>query len=113
MQQACSFLFEYSDFTSFSKKRTQNKNFNCKIIYAGWEKKDNTLIFTIRSDRFLRGMVRAIVGTLLEVGKLNFTLEKVREIIESKNRSLAGNAVPANGLFLTEVKYPDGFLKFE
>lgn len=106
LNKAAEILFDYTDFTSFSKVNTDTKTNNCKIKFARWEEKGNMLIFTITADRFLRNMVRAIVGTLLDVGKEKNDLAGLKNIIESKNRSNAGYSVPAKGLFLTKVEYP-------
>ena len=106
MNEAAKVLFDYTDFSCFSKSNTQTITNNCKISKAEWTFTDNRLIFYISADRFLRNMVRAIVGTLLMVGKRQITVEDVRSIIESKSRSNAGTSVPACGLYLTEVKYP-------
>lgn len=107
MQKAANTLFNYDDFTSFSKVGSDNKTSICKITTAKWESKENLLIFEITADRFLRNMVRAIVGTLVEVGRGKITLEKFEEIIAAKNRSLAGTSAPAEGLYLTDIKYPN------
>lgn len=97
----------YSDFTSFSKTNTQTFTNNCKIIDCYWERKENSeLVFTISADRFLRNMVRAIVGTFIKVSEKNLSEKEFRLILESKNRSEAGFSVPAHGLFLTNVEYP-------
>ena len=109
MQLASTFLFQHEDFTSFSKLHTQTATNNCKIIVAKWELVDNELIFTITADRFLRNMVRAIVGTLLEIGKGKLKPQEMQKIIEAKDRSRAGFSVPAKGLFLERIVYPDGF----
>ncbi len=85
---------------------TDVKTFLCDVTIAKWEQKDDKLIFTIRANRFLRNMVRAIVGTLIEVGKTRLTIAEFNTIIESKSRSEAGQSVPAHGLYLTEVHYP-------
>lgn len=106
MNQAAQILFEYQDFSCFSKSNTQTVTNNCKITRAEWIWKDESLVFHISADRFLRNMVRAIVGTLLLVGKKQILPDDVKLIIESKNRSNAGTSVPACGLYLTEVKYP-------
>jgi tRNA pseudouridine38-40 synthase len=106
MNRAAQCLFNFSDFTSFSKLHTQTKTNNCIIKKAVWECVDDTLLFTIEADRFLRNMVRAIVGTLLEIGQGKISLDDFVEIIQSKDRSKAGISVPAHGLYLTEVKYP-------
>lgn len=105
MQQAADLLFDYSDFTSFSKLHTQVKTNNCNIMEARWMEHDGLLVFRIKADRFLRNMVRAIVGTLLEVGRGRMTLEEFRQTIEKKDRCSAGESVPAQGLFLESVDY--------
>jgi tRNA pseudouridine38-40 synthase len=107
MNKASEILFEYSDFTSFSKVKTQTKTNNCKIMKAQWEQKEDLILFTIKANRFLRNMVRAIVGTMLEVGKNKISLKDFENIIESKNRSNAGYSVPAKGLFLINVEYSE------
>ena len=106
MQQAANLLFEYKDFTSFSKLHTQVKTNNCKIMEARWFEQDGLLVFRIKADRFLRNMVRALVGTLLEVGKGKMTLGEFRDVLEKKDRCAAGESVPAHALFLEEVNYP-------
>jgi tRNA pseudouridine38-40 synthase len=106
MNQAAAMIMEYIDFSCFSKSNTQVKTNNCKISRAEWVKTEQGMIFHISADRFLRNMVRAIVGTLMMVGKQEMPPETVRQIIESKNRSNAGMSVPACGLYLIEVKYP-------
>ena len=112
MNEAAKILFEYSDFTSFSKLHTDVKTNNCKIMNAQWDQEDSDLwVFTIQADRFLRNMVRAIVGTLLEVGRGKITLEDFRRIIEQKDRGKAGTSVPGNALFLTNVSYPETIFK--
>lgn len=106
MNQAAKIIMEYIDFSCFSKSNTQTKTNNCKISRADWVKVDGGIVFHISADRFLRNMVRAVVGTLLMVGRKEITPDEVRDIINSKNRSNAGSSVPACGLYLTEVKYP-------
>jgi tRNA pseudouridine38-40 synthase len=106
MNKAAEIIKEYTDFSCFSKSNTQVKTNNCKISKAEWTVKDDGIVFTISADRFLRNMVRAIVGTLIMVGKKEMEPEAVRQVIESKNRSNAGTSVPAYGLYLTEVLYP-------
>lgn len=107
MNAACQILFEYTDFTSFSKLHTDVKTNLCKIMVAQWESEGNQLVFTIKADRFLRNMVRAIVGTLLQVGQHRITLQQFRTIIEQKDRCRAGTSVPGNALFLCDIQYPD------
>jgi tRNA pseudouridine38-40 synthase len=106
MNKAAKIIMEYTNFSCFSKSNTQTKTNNCKIAHAEWLPVENSIVFHISADRFLRNMVRAIVGTLLMVGRKEINPEDVRQIIESKNRSNAGTSVPACGLFLTEVRYP-------
>lgn len=105
MQKAADALFDYTDFTSFSKLHTQVKTNNCKIMAARFFEKDELLVFEIKADRFLRNMVRAVVGTLLEVGRGRMSLEQFREVIEKKNRCSAGTSMPAYALFLEDVEY--------
>ena len=105
MNEAAEILFQYQDFESFSKVKTDVKTFNCTIMEAVWKLEGNQLIFYIKANRFLRNMVRAIVGTLLDVGLEKKSVDDFRNIIESKKRSEAGLSVPAKGLFLTEVTY--------
>jgi tRNA pseudouridine38-40 synthase len=106
MNNACELLLRYKDFTSFSKLHTDVKTNICHLIEANWEETDEQLIFTIKADRFLRNMVRAIVGTLLDVGQKRITLEQFQQIIESKDRCKAGTSVPGNALFLCDIEYP-------
>jgi tRNA pseudouridine38-40 synthase len=107
MNEAASLLKEYRDFTSFSKLHTDVKTNNCIITYAQWTEVENEWIFTIQADRFLRNMVRAIVGTLFEVGRHKISLKDFKAIIESKNRCKAGVSVPAHGLYLDDIQYPE------
>ncbi len=107
MNDACAVLFDYRDFTSFSKLHTDVKTNNCRIYRAGWEREGDLWVFTIQADRFLRNMVRAIVGTLLEVGRGRLTTEGLRRVIEAKDRCRAGTSVPGHALFLEDIAYPD------
>lgn len=108
MNEAAVLLKNYTDFTSFSKLHTDVKTNNCKIYQAIWQQvAPEKWVFTIEADRFLRNMVRAIVGTLFEVGKGKLTIEHFCEIIEAKDRCSAGSSVPAKGLFLVGIQYPD------
>jgi len=106
MNEAGKLLCQYSDFESFSKVNTSVHTFECKVEEAYWRLENDTAIFYIKADRFLRGMVRAIVGTLLEIGLGKMTLDQFEGIIKQKSRKAAGRAVPAEGLFLWEVNYP-------
>ena len=105
MNEACKILFEYDDFTSFAKLHADNKTNICKIYKAEWEQLGNQLRFTISADRFLRNMVRAIVGTMVEIGTGKIAPQDLRRIIEEKYRNSAGVSAPAQGLFLVDVGY--------
>jgi len=107
MNNAAKELLNYKNFQCFSRSNTEVKTYNCKIEKAIWEVKESQLVFTISADRFLRNMVRAIVGTLLDVGFEKTSLEEFHEIIKSKNRSKAGTSAPAKGLYLTKVLYSE------
>jgi tRNA pseudouridine38-40 synthase len=107
MNKAAQILFEYNDFTSFSRLHTDVKTNFCKIFKAEWTRGGDQLIFTIKADRFLRNMVRAIVGTLLDVGKEKISLKQFRKIIELKDRNVAGTSAPAHGLYLADVEYSE------
>lgn len=107
MNAASKFLLGHKDFQCFSKSNTDVKTYYCNIMEAQWERVDDELHFTIKADRFLRNMVRAIVGTLINVGLGKITLEDLKAIIISKNRSEAGYSVPAHGLYLTRIEYPE------
>jgi len=107
MNRACRILMKYSDFTSFSKLHTDVKTNICTIYSAVWEEIDGKLIFTIKADRFLRNMVRAIVGTMIETGTGRMSLKKFEEVILAKDRCRAGKSAPARGLFLVDIEYPD------
>ena len=115
MNEAAKLLFQHTDFQCFSKVNTEVNTFNCKITAAHWTRgvaeqglakhENSSLVFTISADRFLRNMVRAIVGTLIKVGLHKITLDDFNTIIINKNRSEAGFSVPAHGLYLTEIEY--------
>jgi tRNA pseudouridine38-40 synthase len=106
MNDAAALLMKYTDFTSFAKLHTNVKTNNCKIFSAGWEENRNLLIFTIKADRFLRNMVRSIVGTITDIGFGKMDLNKFEEIIRARDRCKAGKSAPAKGLFLTWIEYP-------
>ena len=106
MNEAALRLLDYTDFTSFSKLHTDVATNNCRITYARWEQEGEQWVFTITADRFLRNMVRAIVGTLVDVGRGKISVEEFCEIIEKKDRCSAGTSMPGNALFLWKVEYP-------
>lgn len=107
MNKAADKLFEYIDFTSFSRLHTDVKTNNCKIMEARWtETSPGEYVFVIKADRFLRNMVRAVVGTLMLVGRHRLTIDDFCRIIEGKDRCKAGDSAPANALFLEDIEYP-------
>jgi tRNA pseudouridine38-40 synthase len=107
MNVAAQLLLEYTDFTSFSKLHTDAKTNTCRVSLAQWKWRDDEWVFEIQADRFLRNMVRAIVGTLLEVGRGRMSVDEFRKVIEVKDRCKAGTSVPAHGLYLVDIQYPD------
>lgn len=105
MNKASAILLKHKDFQSFSKVKTSVDHFFCDITHAEWTKKKNVIVFKIEANRFLRGMVRTLVGTLIEVGLGRLSIKEFENIILKKNRQAAGRVVPAEGLFLTRIKY--------
>lgn len=112
LQETAAIVKQHTDFTSFSKRNTQVKNFLCTIQFSEWTEKDDCLIYTVRANRFLRGMVKGLVGTMLKAGRKLITSEEFKNIIEAKDCTAANFTPPAHGLFLVAVKYPeDVFIK--
>ena len=105
MNKCCNMMLQYTNFKSFSKSKTDVKTYDCKIYEAKWMLNENSLVFKIKADRFLRNMVRAIVGTLIEIGLGKISEEEFKLIIEKKDRQLAGFSVPAHALFLKNIDY--------
>ena len=105
MNKCCATMLHYTNFKSFSKSKTDVKTYDCKIYEAKWILSENSLIFKIKADRFLRNMVRAIVGTLIEIGLGKISEKEFKLIIEKKDRQLAGFSVPAHALFLKKIDY--------
>lgn len=105
MQQAAEIVKEYSDFTSFSKRNTQVKTYKCSILESHWIEENGCLVYNVKSNRFLRGMVRALTSTMLKVGRGKISLNEFRQIIEAKDCTKASFAVPAHGLFLIKVMF--------
>ena len=105
MNQAAQLLLKHTNFQCFSKVNTDVNTFDCTIFEANWKQEKELLVFTISANRFLRNMVRSIVGTLINVGIHKITLNDFEEIIQSKNREKAGFSVPAHGLYLTKIEY--------
>ncbi|MFD2572972.1 tRNA pseudouridine(38-40) synthase TruA [Spirosoma soli] len=107
MNEACQLLLQHRDFQSFSKARANVTNFLCRLEFAYWQRTvDDRLTFHIKANRFLWGMVRTIVGTMVEVGQHRMSLGQFEQIILAKDRTIAGRAAPPNGLYLVEVGYP-------
>jgi tRNA pseudouridine38-40 synthase len=106
MQKAAAVLKEYTDFTSFSKRNTQVKTFNCSITESKWLWEDDCLVYNVEANRFLRGMVRALTATMLKVGRGKTSLDEFKAIIEAKDCTMASFGVPPHGLFLISVNYP-------
>ena len=111
MNEACSILLKYNDFETFSKSNNSHSHYLCDLYEASWREEKELLIFRISANRFVRSMVRLIVGTLLEIGKQKISIEEFKVIIESKDRTKAGKSVPAYGLYLVDVAYPEGVFK--
>ena len=112
MNKAAGMLLQTVDFTSFSKLHTDTKTNDCRVTEAQWTPlEDGRWVFTITADRFLRNMVRAIVGTLMEVGRHKLTLDGFKQIIDSKDRCSAGDSAPAQGLFLCKIVYPENIFQ--
>ena len=107
MNKACEILAQTDDFASFCKLHSDNKTTICKVYHACWTEVDDILVFTIKADRFLRNMVRAIVGTMIYAGKGKISLSDFARIIQSRDRSESGMSAPAKGLFLTDIEYPE------
>lgn len=110
LQEAAGVLREYQDFMTFSKRNTQVRTYMCNIMESGWTMYEGRLVYNVKANRFLRGMVRGLVGTMLRVGRGKLTMQGFREAIESRNCVNADFAVPPQGLFLMEVCYPEGLL---
>jgi tRNA pseudouridine38-40 synthase len=111
MNEACKIILNHTDFTSFSKLHTDVKTNNCNVMHAKWIKSGHSILFEIKADRFLRNMVRALVGTLIEVGQKKKSLEQFKAILDAKDRSNAGTSAPAKGLFLDDIFYNEVLAK--
>jgi tRNA pseudouridine38-40 synthase len=109
LEQAAAVVMQHTDFTSFSKRNTQVKTFRCEIKVSEWKREADCIVYHVKANRFLRGMVRGLVGTMLQVGREKISVPEFNEIIEKKDCTLADFAVPAHGLFLTAVEYPENF----
>jgi tRNA pseudouridine38-40 synthase len=112
MRSAAAILPEYQDFTSFSKRNTQVRTFQCRLELSEWKLEGDCLVYHVRGNRFLRGMVRALTATMLKVGRGKISLDEFRAIIEARDCTKASFAVPPHGLFLLSVHYPDAYFQF-
>jgi len=110
LSEAASVVAGYTDFTSFSKRNSQVKTFECRIILSNWHREKDYWAYRVKGNRFLRGMVRGLVGTMLKVGTGKMGLNELKNVIESKDNTLADFSVPGHGLFLVNVEYPEGYL---
>jgi tRNA pseudouridine38-40 synthase len=108
LQEACYVLKETEDFKSFSKNHSDVQNYLCRIFEAEWTILGHRIIYRVSANRFLRNMVRAMVGTMLDLGTGKISLQEFRQIIQSRSRSMAGKSVPPHGLYLSDIKYPEG-----
>lgn len=111
ISEGCKIICDWENFECFSKVHTEVNNFNCQIFTARWEQNETHSRFVVEANRFLRGMVRAMVGTLLDVGTGKTSIDDLKNILKSNDRSLAGRAVPAQGLFLEKIEYPEKIYK--
>lgn len=109
LNEAAKVLTQYTDFTSFSKKHTQVNNFHCNLLHSEWTMENNSLVYSVSGNRFLRGMVRGLVGTMLQVGRGKLSVQQFCNIIEAKDCQKADFSTPAKGLFLEQVVYPQGY----
>lgn len=107
LHEAAATTLNYTDFTSFSKRNTQVKNFNCNIIESKWICEDDCWVYNVKANRFLRGMVRGLTGTMLQVARGKITIDDFKKIIENRDCTKADFAVPGHGLFLVKVNYPE------
>ena len=107
MNECCQLLLNWTDFQAFSKVHTDVNTFDCTIFHAQWKQENDKLYFSVTANRFLRGMVRALVGTMLDVGEGKVTVHDFKEILKSKDRRKAGRSVPACGLYLSAITFPD------
>ncbi len=110
MNEAAALLLKYNDFTTFSKLHSNNATNICSVFVSNWERQGDMLIYTISANRFLRNMVRSTVGTLVDVGRGKITVDRFRDILESRDRSQASGSAPAQGLFLTSIIYPGNII---
>jgi len=112
MNAACQVILYWTDFQAFSKVHTDVNTFNCTISHAEWKQENDKLTFSVTANRFLRSMVRTLVGTMLDIGEKKISLNDFQSILESKDRKNAGQSVPACGLYLSNIEFPDAIKLF-
>lgn len=110
LEAAAALILQYTDFTTFSKRNTQVKSYLCTIEYSVWSMENDKLVYAVKANRFLRGMVRGLVGTMVQVGRGKLTVEQFKEILQSKDNRRADFSAPGHGLFLFRVNYPVSIL---
>jgi len=110
LSEAAAVVALHTDFTSFSKRNSQVRTFECRIIQSNWYREENYWAYRVKGNRFLRGMVRGLVGTMLKVGTGKMAISEFKNVIEAKDNTLADFSVPGHGLFLVSVEYPEGYL---
>jgi tRNA pseudouridine38-40 synthase len=111
LNQAADIIKEYEDFTSFSKRNTQVKTFICQIIESKWIWEDECLVYHVKGNRFLRGMVRALTATMLKTGRGKLSIDEFHDVIRAKDCTKASFSVPSHGLFLVAVEYPSAYFQ--
>jgi tRNA pseudouridine38-40 synthase len=111
LNEAAGILFHYNDYSAFSKRRTQVRTYACTILESSWRIADEKLLYTVKANRFLRGMVRGLVGTMLQIGKGKLQVMELRKILEENDSTLVDFSVPAKGLFLKRVEFPEGYFQ--
>lgn len=113
LNKAAAVVGEYRDFTSFSKRNTQSKTFECRVMESGWMGRGDTLVYRVKANRFLRGMVRGLVGTMLQAGRGKITTQEFRDIMEARDCTKADFSVPGHGLYLMRVEYPEKYFEMK
>jgi tRNA pseudouridine38-40 synthase len=111
LNQAAAIIMEYEDFTSFSKRNTQVKTFICQIMESKWAWENDCLVYHVKGNRFLRGMVRALTATMLKTGRGKLSIDEFHDVVKAKDCTKASFSVPSHGLFLVSVEYPSGYFQ--
>ena len=111
LQAVAGLVMGFTDFTSFSKRNSQVKTFDCQMVQSEWIQREDCLVYRVAANRFLRGMVKGLVGTMLQVGRGKISQEGFVQVIEKRDCTQADFSVPGHGLFLVQVQYPEGYFK--